>query len=149
MGNLELVEKFIINFEKRNLINKNEIPSFSEIYFDKKLISSSLNQVEEKKNRTLHSEIICIEEAEKSLNQKFLYNTTLITLIEPCTMCAGAIIQARISNVIYLLESKKIPGISSLSFESIYQKNHFPKLEFFYSEKMEKLLQGFFKSQLR
>ncbi len=144
MGNLNLVSNFITNFETK-FKSKIEIPSYSEIYFKDKIISSSLNQVEEKQNRTKHSEIICIENSEKILDQKFLFNTTMITLIEPCTMCAGAIIQARISKVIYLLESKKIPGISSLSFESIYQKNHFPKLEFQYSEKLEKFVKNFFK----
>lgn len=149
MDSIEKVFAFLKNFENSLGNESKEIPSYTEIYLKDELISSSFNLVEKDLLRTNHSEIICIEDAQKKLKKKFLQECELITLIEPCLMCAGAIIHSRIPKLIYTLESKKNPGISSISFTNIYLKNHFPKIEFIHSEKAEKILKSFFKNQLR
>lgn len=142
-------ENFLKKFIEIQRGNKIEIPSYTQIFSADELISESLNQVEIESNTTRHSEIICIELAQRKLKKKFLTNCTLITLIEPCLMCSGAIINSRIDKVIYLLESKKIPGLSSLSMESIYSENHFPEVYFYFSPKAEEILKSFFKKSIR
>jgi tRNA(adenine34) deaminase len=146
---INLVEIFLTKFNQIHKDNKIEIPSYTQIFFADELISESLNQVELESNTTKHSEIICIELAQRKLKQKFLTHCTLITLIEPCLMCSGAIISSRVDKVIYLLESKKIPGLSTLSFESIYSENHFPEVYFCFSQEAEEILKSFFKNSIR
>jgi tRNA(Arg) A34 adenosine deaminase TadA len=137
------LEKFKILAEE----NPNEIPSFTQIYKSGELLVEKFNAVEEFSNTHMHSEILCIESAQRILNNKFLNGTILITSIEPCIMCAGAIIQARISEVIYFLEATKTEGITSISFESIYSKNHFPKLTLRHSNQIESMVKKFFKER--
>lgn len=137
------LEKYTSLCEK----NPQEIPSFSQIYKDGILLAETFNQVEENTHTHMHSEILCIETTQKKLNSKFLNDCILLTSIEPCIMCAGAIIQARISEVVYFLEATKTQGITSISVESIYSKNHFPKLTLFHSEEIELVVKNFFKDK--
>ena len=146
---ITLRDNFLKKFLTIHSENKIEIPSFSQIYFGEELLAESFNRVEIENNISKHSEIICIELAQQKLKQKFLTNCTLITLIEPCLMCSGAIINSRVEKVIYLLESKKIPGLSSLSLESIYSENHFPEVCFYFSPEAEEILKSFFKNNIR
>ncbi|HMV43065.1 MAG TPA: nucleoside deaminase [Leptospiraceae bacterium] len=142
-----MIQTFLEKFISITRNHPEEIPSFSQIYLEGSLVSEAFNQVEENKTTYKHSEILCIESAQKKLQTKFLNQSILLTTIEPCIMCAGAIIHARIEEVIYFLEATKTAGITSLSFESIYSKNHFPKLTFLYSEDVEKIVQVFFKDK--
>ena len=137
------LEKFLILAKQY----PNEIPSFTQIYKGKTLLAETFNQVEENARTHMHSEILCIESAQKILNNKFLSDCLLLTAIEPCLMCAGAIIHARIAEVIYFLEATKTEGITSLSIESIYSKNHFPKLQLHHTEEVEEIVKGFFRSR--
>jgi tRNA(Arg) A34 adenosine deaminase TadA len=141
---IKLKKKFILSFLENKNINK-EIPSFSQIYIHGHLISEAWNQVEEKKQSSQHSEIICINQAQSQLNSKYLNECILISLMEPCLMCTGNIIHSKIDKVIYLLTTKKNPGISSLNLEFIYQENHFPKLIYSPSRYLKKELETYFK----
>ncbi|MBK8395341.1 MAG: nucleoside deaminase [Leptospiraceae bacterium] len=142
-----MIEFFIEKFRALTQLYPEEIPSFSQIYQNGILVSENFNRVEEFSNTHLHSEILCIESAQKKINTKFLNGCILYTSIEPCTMCAGAIIHARIEEVIYFLEATKTEGISSLSVESIYSKNHFPKLTLYHSNEVELVVKNFFKEK--
>ena len=124
-----------------------EVPSFSQIYTSdwSSLISESHNFVEIEKSTFNHSEIVCIQKAQYELKNKFLYHYNLLTLLEPCSMCAGAIIQSRIHSVTYFIEQKKIPGISNFSPEFILNSNHFPKLEFLENHEVKTTFNSFFK----
>lgn len=142
-----MIESFIEKFLSYTSKYPEEIPSFSQIYLDNTLLAEDFNKVEENTNTRLHSEMLCIEMAQNKLKSKFLNDCVLITSIEPCLMCSGAIIHSRIKEVIYFLEATKTEGITSISIESIYSKNHFPKLTFHYSEEIEKVVKKFFKDK--
>ena len=142
-----MIQSFLEKFDLLSKNNSEEIPSFTQIYLEGKLIAETFNRVEENAKTHMHSEILCIESAQRIMENKFLNNCVMLTSIEPCLMCAGAIIHARIAEVIYFLEATKTEGITSLSIESIYSKNHFPKLTLHHSEEIKSIVKDFFKSK--
>ena len=80
---------------------KTDIPIAAIIVKDNISISSGINEIEEKRSAILHAEMIAIEKASKSLNDWRLNDCTLYTTLEPCAMCTGAIINSRISKVVF------------------------------------------------
>lgn len=81
--------------------SENDVPVGAVIVKDNKLVSFGVNK-REKDNRTAaHAEIVAIEEANKKLNNWRLNDCEMYVTLEPCPMCASAIIQARIKNVYY------------------------------------------------
>jgi len=91
---------------KIGAINGN-IPIGAVIVKSGKVIAKAHNLREETNISTGHAEIIAIERANKELNSWRLDGCTLYVTIEPCPMCAGAIIQSRIKNVFYGAQDKK------------------------------------------
>ena len=78
-----------------------EVPVGAVIVKNNKLIAEGWNQPIDKHDATAHAEIMAIRAAGQALNNYRLPDTTLYVTLEPCTMCAGAIIHARIANVIF------------------------------------------------
>lgn len=138
----EHIDFFIDSFMK--LEHREEVPSFSQIFLNGKLISQSANRVEETGFADAHSEIIAVREAESALGSRYLNDCLLFTVLEPCTMCAGAIIHSRIRTVYYFTEQSRMPGISSLSLEYICSLNYFPRLVKISDERAQETLSRFF-----
>lgn len=80
---------------------KDEVPVGAVIVRDGKIISKAYNMREKSNLATGHAEIIAIQRANKKLKSWRLDSCTLYVTIEPCPMCAGAIVQSRIKNVVY------------------------------------------------
>lgn len=78
-----------------------EVPVGAVIVKEGELIAEGWNQPIDKHDATAHAEVMAIRAAGSALNNYRLPDTTLYVTLEPCTMCAGAIIHARIANVIY------------------------------------------------
>ena len=78
-----------------------EVPVGAVIVKDNELIAEGWNQPIDKHDATAHAEIAAIRAAGIALDNYRIPDTTLYVTLEPCTMCAGAIIHARIANVIY------------------------------------------------
>ena len=87
--------------------NEGEVPIGAIIVKDGKVIAEAHNSREKINLATGHAEIIAIEKANKVLKSWRLDSCTLYVTIEPCPMCAGAIIQSRIKNVVYGAKDKK------------------------------------------
>ena len=79
----------------------NETPIGAVIVKDGKVIARGYNKRETKKNALMHAEIIAIDKACKKLGGWRLPGCDIYVTLEPCPMCAGAIIQARIENVYF------------------------------------------------
>lgn len=137
------IEKFLGDFEKL-LVPEGELPSFTQIYIGEELISSESNLVQSTNISSFHSEMLAIQKAQELGSSRYLNHTLLITSLEPCLQCAGAIIQARIPEVWYLAEQTKAPGISSIDVDFLYKLNHFPRLKFWRHPKMEGKWRDFF-----
>ena len=80
---------------------KSEVPVCALIVKENKLISKEVNKVESLNDCTAHAEILAIREASKKLKNWRLSDCVLYTTLEPCAMCAGAIINSRISNIVF------------------------------------------------
>ena len=78
------------------------------------LISTGHNQRELIKDSTAHAELIAIKSANKSLSSWRLENLTLVVTLEPCLMCAGAILQSRVSRVVFGAWDKKAGACGSV-----------------------------------
>ena len=127
-----------------------EIPVGAVIVKDGEVIAKAYNQKETKNNPIAHAEILAIERASKKLGRWRLDDCDLYVTLEPCPMCAGAIIQARLNNLyIGTMDPKSGACGSVLDLSKDFPFNHkvntivgIKKLE------CEKILKDFFK-QLR
>lgn len=87
--------------EAKKAYKKGEVPIGAVIVYRNKIISRGYNLRESKKNSLMHAEIIAINNACKKLKSWRLDECDLYVTLEPCPMCAGAIIQSRIKNIFY------------------------------------------------
>ena len=85
--------------EAQKAYNELEIPVGAIIVKDGKIIARAHNQKEKKQDTTKHAEILAIEKASKKLHNWRLNDCEMYVTLEPCAMCAGAILNARISTV--------------------------------------------------
>jgi len=84
-----------------------EVPIGCVIVKDGQIIGSGYNRRNGDKNALAHAEIIAINQACNTTGDWRLEDCTLFVTIEPCPMCAGAIVQARVSNVVFGARNKK------------------------------------------
>lgn len=77
-----------------------EVPIGCVIVYEDKIIARGYNRRNTDKNTLSHAEILAIKKASKKLGDWRLENSTLYVTLEPCQMCAGAIVQARVSRVV-------------------------------------------------
>jgi tRNA(adenine34) deaminase len=84
-----------------------EVPIGVVLVHDGKILARSGNRTIRDNDPTAHAEIIVLREAARLLGNYRLAGTTLYVTIEPCSMCAGAIIQARVPRVVYGADDPK------------------------------------------
>ena len=105
-----------------------EVPIGAVIVRDGKIIARAHNTRESSKCATHHAEILAIEEACRTLGGWRLPETTIYVTLEPCAMCAGAIINARIPNVVYGAPDLRFGAFGSLIDLSEIPLNHKPDI---------------------
>lgn len=103
-----------------------EVPIGAVICKDDKIIAVGHNRRETKKNALLHAEIEAINNACNALNGWRLEGCDLFVTLEPCPMCSGAIINSRISRVIYGAKDKKAGCCESVINIFDFPFNHRP-----------------------
>jgi len=91
-----------------------EVPVGAVIVHDDRIVGRGHNQTETLKDPTAHAEIIAISAAADTLQSRRLENCTLYVTLEPCAMCAGAIVLARIRLLVYGCEDPKAGACGSL-----------------------------------
>ncbi len=99
MNRDEYFMKFALK-EAKKAYDKGEVPIGCVIVKDDKIISKGYNQVLNRKSGIYHAEIIAIKKAGKKLGDFRLEGTEIFITLEPCCMCAGAIINSRIKRVV-------------------------------------------------
>ena len=100
-----------------------DIPIGALVVLEGDIISSRHNERELRNDPTAHAEVLAIQDAAKKLGTSRLDGATLISTLEPCPMCAGAALSARISRVIFGAEDPKAGALGSL-----YQLGSDPRL---------------------
>lgn len=91
-----------------------EVPIGAVVVLNGEIIGRGHNQKETLKDPTAHAEIIAIREAARNLGSWRLTEADLYVTLEPCPMCAGAIVNARINRLIYGADDPKTGAVSSL-----------------------------------
>ena len=91
-----------------------EAPIGAVIVHDGAIIAAARNQREELRDPTAHAEMIAITQAAAALNSWRLEGCTLYVTLEPCSMCAGAIVQARVPRLVYGAADPKAGAVRSL-----------------------------------
>ena len=133
--------------EAQKSYNKEEIPVGAVIVKDGKIIGRGHNLKETKNDTTNHAEIISIKKASKKLKSWRLTGCTMYVTLEPCTMCAGALIQARLDKVVIGTMDEKTGACGSvLNVVEDYKFNHRVEIEKGVMEKeCKSIIQEFFK----
>lgn len=80
---------------------QHEVPVGAVMVCSGKIICKAYNQVEQTGNPTAHAEMLCIQQAAGILGGWRLLESTLYVTLEPCPMCAGALLQSRVGTVVY------------------------------------------------
>jgi len=109
-------EKFMtLALEQASLASeKGEVPVGAVITLGCEILAMSHNNAISINDPSAHAEILAIREAARKLDNYRLVDTTLYVTLEPCIMCAGAIVQARIRRVVFGAEDPKSGGVVSL-----------------------------------
>lgn len=87
--------------EAEQAFKRREVPVGAVVVSDNRIIGKGYNQIETLRDPTAHAEIIAITAAASQLDNHRLANCTLYVTLEPCAMCAGAIVLARIPLLVY------------------------------------------------
>lgn len=133
--------------EARKAYNKDEVPVGAVIVKDGKIIAKGYNIKESKQDTTKHAEIIAIQKASKNLKTWRLSGCTMYVTLEPCTMCAGALIQSRLDRVVIGTMDEKTGACGSiLNVLKDYKFNHTVELTTgVLEQECKDILQNFFK----
>ncbi len=107
---------------------KDEVPVGALIVREGRIIARAYNQRESKKSPTAHAELLAIEKAAKKLGGWRLPGCTLYVTLEPCPMCAGAIVNARIERVVYGAPDPKAGALGSVYDLAQGKLNHTPEV---------------------
>ncbi len=91
-----------------------EVPVGAVIVHEGSVIAAAHNGREQLRDPTAHAEMVAITQAAAALDSWRLEGCTLYVTLEPCPMCAGAILQARIGKVVYGAEDPKAGAVDSL-----------------------------------
>ena len=132
--------------EAKKAYKKLEIPVGAVIVKNGEIIAKAHNIKEEKKDTTKHAEILAIQRASKKLGTWRLNECEMYVTLEPCPMCAGAIIQARLKKIyIGTMDEKTGACGSVLNLLEDYKFNHTVEVERgILKEKCESMLKEFF-----
>ena len=134
--------------EAKKAYEKSEIPVGAVIVLNNKIIARGNNQKETLSSSISHAEINAIQKANKKLGEWRLLDCEMYVTLEPCSMCAGAIIQSRIKNIYIGTMDKKTGACGSvLNLLKDYPFNHKVEVEYnVLQNECEEILKDFFKN---
>lgn len=135
--------------EAKKALKNNEVPVGAVIVKDGEIIARGYNKKELKKDSTCHAEIEVIRKASKKLGDWRLSECDMYITLEPCIMCSGAIVSARIQNVYFGASDTS----SNISGETILNNSFMNHKTNYYSgirkQECENILKEFFTSKRR
>jgi tRNA(adenine34) deaminase len=127
----------------------NEVPIGAVIVLDNEVIGTGRNKVIESNDVSSHAEMNAIKNASKKIKNYRLNHSTIYLTLEPCHMCAKAIVDARIDRLVFAAPEPKTGCL--ISIDNLYDRikfNHQVKFEYgLLEEESAKLLKDFFKER--
>lgn len=132
--------------EAKKAQEKDEVPVGAIIVKDNKIIAKAHNLKESTMDPTGHAEILAIKKASKILNRWRLNDCEMYVTLEPCPMCAGAIVQSRIKKLyIGTFDPRTGACGSVLNITQDERLNHWVDVKWLYDDNCSKILENFFK----
>lgn len=111
--------------EAERAFAKEEVPVGCIIVYNNRIIAKSYNSVEQLKDPTAHAEMLAITSAVEYLNSKILKGCSMYVTLEPCSMCAGALVLSKIDNLFFGAYDPKSGACGSvLNITNQKQLNH-------------------------
>lgn len=123
-----------------------EVPVGALLVIGDEVIAASFNGKERMKDPTAHAEILVIREAANRLGRWRLTGSTLYVTLEPCSMCAGALVQSRVSGLVFGAHDPKAGGCGSV-FNIVQERHLNHQVEVvsgILGQEVQELLQSFF-----
>jgi len=135
--------------EAERALEHDDVPIGAVVVHDGEVIASARNERELRGDPTAHAEILALREASAHLGSWRLLDTSLYVTLEPCAMCAGAIVLARVPRVVYAADDPKAGAAGSvLDVLAEPRLNHRPAVAGgLLAEEAAALLRAFFASR--
>ena len=135
--------------EAKEAFDKDEVPVGAVVVHKGRIIARAHNQIKLLKDPTAHAEMIALTQAANFFKNERLPNTSLYVTIEPCSMCAGALILARAKHIIYGASDPKAGACGSVvNIASNNKFNHRLKVtRGILEEECRQLISEFFKKK--
>jgi len=142
------MQEALAEAEKARLVG--EVPVGCVLVHDDRVIARGHNLRESSQDPTAHAEIIAIKEAAEQLRSWRLIDVTAYVTLEPCPMCAGALVNSRVSRVVYGCDDPKAGALRTLyQIGSDNRLNHrFELIPGVLEEECSSIISSFF-SQIR
>lgn len=131
----------------RKAYQKGEVPVGCVVVKDGRLIAEAHNRVEELKDPSAHAEMLALRQAREKLGGKYLYGCEVYVSLEPCPMCAYAMVLYRVKKLIFFAPDERYGAVMS-RFNLLDEPsfNHKVLWEYLPIEEASRLLKDFFKS---
>ncbi|MCS7262993.1 MAG: nucleoside deaminase [Aquificaceae bacterium] len=134
--------------QARRAFLKGEVPVGCVVVKEGKVVAQAHNRVEELRDPTAHAELLALKQALSSTGSKYLYGCEVYVSLEPCPMCAYAMVLTRVSRLVFLASDERSGGVMSrygLLEEPNF--NHRVGWEYVQVEEASRLLKEFFKNR--
>ena len=137
--------------EAKKAFVEDEVPVGAVVVYDGRIIGRAHNQIEHLKDSTAHAEMLALTSAANYLGAKWLNGASLYVTIEPCSMCAGAIVLSRINDLYFGAKDLKTGACGSvINIVNHNKLNHHIKVKDGILEKeCGLLLKYFFKKKIK
>ena len=108
--------------EARTAFQKKEVPVGAFLVKENRIVSAAYNRVEELQDVTAHAELLCLREGSHRIGNWRLSETTLYVTLEPCSMCLGAILLARVRRLVWAAKDLRHGALGS--WVNLLEKKH-------------------------
>jgi tRNA(adenine34) deaminase len=132
--------------EARNALHLGEVPIGAVLVRNQDVLAVGFNQPIHAVDPTAHAELVAIRKAARELGNYRLSGTTLYVTVEPCMMCIGAMVQARVSTLVYGAPEPKFGAVQSLfNLGDLRMPHRLTVVSGVLEQDCKKILQDFFK----
>jgi tRNA(adenine34) deaminase len=100
--------------EAQKAAAEGEVPIGAVVVFDGRVVGRGRNARETRRDPTAHAEVLALQEAARSLQRWRLTGATVYATLEPCPMCAGALVNARVDRLVYAVPDPKAGAAGTL-----------------------------------
>jgi tRNA(adenine34) deaminase len=132
--------------EARRALHLGEVPVGAVLVHDGAVVATGFNQPIHAQDPTAHAEVQALRHGARALGNYRLLGTTLYVTVEPCLMCVGALVHARVSTLVYGADEPKGGALrSTLDFEHVPVNHRLHVVSGILEEECRRVIQDFFR----